>query len=467
MIKLLGSAAAATAVAACSAPPPEAAPAPAATAAAQPTAAPKAAAASKEMVMWGLKYDPHITRYKALIKAFGDKTGVQTNLQPQDWPLEVKTAAAMSAGTTPDVCCMMGKVLPPLLVRKAVVDVTDLVYKAVGTDITKDWYGDGIPCYTYDGKQYGVPTEFSTISLAGAWPTEDLKYNKITKEEAAKYPPKNGKVQFESYDQMWELAKKLQVEEGGKVIRYGLSSAGWEFSYVSSMLHQMGRKWWNPDNQKFDFNNDDMIKVLQLLVEKPVALGIEVDQGDTQTNLAQQQKVAVARGNVAVIFFLKSVGLWYECFTPPDADPTKPSKWMGEGGWGFVTFPKVKNADNGIEFLKWMATYDGQMTWMKNFVEVYMTPMPFKKCNDDPMWNDTDDKYLNNIRHMYKSQFPMLDKQTFFGGSYGYTSPVESAAGAVCAEIRQKKMTAADGAKTMQDRCQNAYNQWKMDNLLS
>jgi hypothetical protein len=263
------------------------------------------------------------------------------------------------------------------------------------------------------------------------------------------------------------LAKKLQVEEGGKVIRYGLSSAGWEFSYVSSMLHQMGRKWWNPDNQKFDFNNDDMIKVLQLLVEKPVALGIEVDQGDTQTNLAQQQKVAVARGNVAVIFFLKSVGLWYECFTPPDADPTKPSKWMGEGGWGFVTFPKVKNADNGIEFLKWMATYDGQMTWMKNFVEVYMTPMPFKKCNDDPMWNDTDDKYLNNIRHMYKSQFPMLDKQTFFGGSYGYTSPVESAAGAVCAEIRQKKMTAADGAKTMQDRCQNAYNQWKMDNLLS
>ena len=75
MIKLLGSAAAATAVAACSAPPPEAAPAPAATAAAQPTAAPKAAAASKEMVMWGLKYDPHITRYKALIKAFGDKTG--------------------------------------------------------------------------------------------------------------------------------------------------------------------------------------------------------------------------------------------------------------------------------------------------------------------------------------------------------------------------------------------------------
>jgi ABC-type glycerol-3-phosphate transport system substrate-binding protein len=196
MIQALGATAAAGVLAACAAPQPTATPAPQkaaeapkATEAPKPTTAPAKPAASKAMVMWGLKYDPHITRYNALIKGFKEKTGVDTTLQPQDWPLEVKVAAGMSAGTAPDVCCMMGKVLPPLLVKKAAVDVTDLVYKAVGTDVNKDWYGDGIPCYTYEGKIYGVPTEFSTISLAGAWPTEDKKYNAITADEAKKYPP--------------------------------------------------------------------------------------------------------------------------------------------------------------------------------------------------------------------------------------------------------------------------------------
>jgi hypothetical protein len=83
------------------------------------------------------------------------------------------------------------------------------------------------------------------------------------------------------------------------------------------------------------------------------------------------------------------------------------------------------------------------------------------------MWNDSGDKYLDNIRHMYKSQFPMLDKQTFFGGTYGYTSPIEGAAGTVCAQVRQKKMTSVDGAKQMQDLATNAYQQWKKDNELA
>jgi hypothetical protein len=415
------------------------------------------------MVMWGLKYDPHITRYNALIKAFKEKTGIDTTLQPQDWPLETKVAAGMSAGTAPDVCCMMGKVLPPLLVKKAVVDVTDLVYKAVGTDVQKDWYGDGIPCYTYEGKIYGVPTEFSTISLCAGWPTEDKKYNMITAEEAKKYPPKNGKNQFESYEQMWELAKKLQVEKDGKVIRYGISSSGWSSSYIYSMLYQMGRKWWDPDAKKFDFDNQDTVTVLKLLAETPVSMGIEADLGDTQTNLAQQQKVAIARGNVALVFFLKDLDLWYEIAVPPDADTSKPSKWMGEGGWGLVTFPKVKNAENGIEFLKWMATYDGQLAWMLNFTAVYMTPMPFRKCNEHEMWNDTGDKYLDNIRHMYKMQFPLLDKQTYYGGLWGYITQMDGACDEVTTQIRQKKLTAQEGAKQLQQRADNQYQQWKKD----
>jgi hypothetical protein len=468
MVKALGAVTAVGALAAC-APAPTAAPA--APAAEQPAAAEKpaaeapAAAASKEMILWGLKYDPHITKYNALGKAFGEKTGVNVVVQPQDDPFG-KPLVALAAGNPPDAACVMGKGLAPYLTKNAVVAIDDSVYKAAGSDPTKDWFGDGIPCYNWRGKMYGVPTEFSTISLAGAWPTEDKKYNMITADEAKAYPPLNGKIQFDTYDQMWELAKKLQVEKDGKTIRYGLSSAGWEFSYVSSMLHQMGRKWWDADAQKFDFDNDDMIKVWQLLVETPVKMGIEADLGDTQTNLAQQQKVAVARGNVAVIFFLKDVDLWYECFTPPNADPSKPNKWMGEGGWGFITLPKIKNEANATEFLKWLTSVEGQQVWMTNFVSNYMVPVPLIKANDHPMWDDTGDKYADVIRHMYKGQFPMLPDQTFFGGEF-YIGQVETATSDIATQIRQGKIDPAAGAKLMQERADNQLKQYQADNAAS
>jgi len=419
------------------------------------------------MVLWGLKYDPHIEKYNALAKAFNAKTGIEVTIQPQDWPLETKIAAAMSAGTHPDVCCIMGKVLPMLLIKDVVVDITDEVYKTVGTDPQKDWTGDGVPCYTYGGKIYGVPTEFSTISLGLAWPTTDMKYNKITPDEAKNYPPLNGKDQFESYEQMWELAKKLQVEEGGKVLRYGLSSAGWEMSNISSMLAQLGRKWWDEENQKFDFDNDDTVTALDLLVDKPVKMGIEKEQGDTQTNLAQAQKVAIARGNTALIFFLKDINLWYEGAVPPDPDPSKPHKWMGEGGWGFATFKKVKNPGPAIDFLRWMATIEGQQTWMTHYVSNYMVPVPLKAANDHPMWNETGDKYADVVRQMYKRQMKYLDYQTFYGGTYGYIAQVESAVNETCSLVRQQKMTSKEGAKRIQELATNQYEQWKKDMQLA
>lgn len=462
MLKAMGLAAAAGMAAACA----PAAPAAAPQAAEQPAAAPPATA-SKKMVLWGLKYDPHIVRYNALLKAFAEKTGVEGTLQPQDWPLEVKVAAAMSAGTTPDVCCMMGKVLPPLLVKKAVVDLTDLVYKAVGTDIEKDWFGDGIPCYTYEGKIYGVPTEVSGISLAGAWPTEDLQYHAITPEEAKQYPPLNGKIEFDSYEQMWELARKLQVEKDGKVLRYGISSAGWEYSNFTSILHQLDRKWWDPETSTFDFDNEDSIKAFKLLVQTPVEMGIEAEQGDNQTNLAQQGKVAVARGNVAVMFFLEEIKLWFETFVPPRADPTKPPKYMGEGGWGFVTFPKVANAENAIEFLKWLATLDGQRVWLENYQGNYLWLGPLRKSMELPMWQKTGDKYKDVIIDMCLRVAEMQPYQTYFGGLYGYISQVESACSEICTQIRSKAMTAEEGAKLLQERATNQYEQWKKDNELA
>jgi ABC-type glycerol-3-phosphate transport system substrate-binding protein len=136
---------------------------------------------------------------------------------------------------------------------------------------------------------------------------------------------------------------------------------------------------------------------------------------------------------------------------------------MGEGGWGFITLPKVKNPENATEFLKWLTTIEGQQVWMTNFVSNYMVPVPLIKANDHPMWNDTGDKYGDVIRHMYKGQFDMLKDQTFFGGEW-YIGQVEGAVSDVCTQIRQQKMDPATGAKTIQDRAVNQLKQWEADN---
>src|SRR5262245_26315448 len=144
MLKAMGAVIAASALAAC---------APAQQGAGQPAGAP-AATGSNELVMWCLKFDPHIQGNTNRAAVFEKTTGVKTTIQPRDWPLETAIAAGMAAGVFPDVCQIMGKRLVPLLVKNAVVDITDIVYKDAGSDPQKDWVGDGIPCYTYDGKIY-------------------------------------------------------------------------------------------------------------------------------------------------------------------------------------------------------------------------------------------------------------------------------------------------------------------------
>lgn len=425
----------------------------------EPTVAPveEAPASKKEIIKWGLKYDPHIARYENMAKAYQEKTGVKVVVQPQDDPFG-KPLIALAAGNAPDVACVMGKGLPPYLVKNAVLDLTDAVYNAIGTDIEKDWYGDGIPCYTYDGKIYGVPTEVSGISVAGCWPTRDLP-----EEEAKLYPPLNGKKKFDSYEQMWELAKKLQVEQDGKVIRYGISSAGWEFSNFSSILAQLGREWWDPANQTFDFANEDSVKAFQLLVETPVKMGIEAEQGDSQTNLAQQGKVAIARGNVAVMFFLEEIDAWFEPFIPPDPDPSKPPKYMGEGGWGFITLSKVANPEGAIDYLKWAASFDGQKAWLEANTGNYIWPGPLRKSMELPVFEKNGNPYHDIIIDMIFTVIEMQPYQTFFGCLCGYIGQIESACATLCSEIRQGNKTSEQAAEELQEMATNQFEQWKTE----
>src|SRR5215216_3924849 len=94
------------------------------------TGAAQPQAEAQEGVFWGLQYDPHVETYKRLADLFKQKTGSTLRVEPQAWPLETKLIAALSAGTQPDVICIMGKVLPPLHIQKALMPLSDTVYAA-------------------------------------------------------------------------------------------------------------------------------------------------------------------------------------------------------------------------------------------------------------------------------------------------------------------------------------------------
>ena len=120
--------------------------APAQPAAQEAAAGSNAAAApeAQEGVFWGLQYDPHVETYKRLADLYKEKSGMTLTVEPQAWPLETKLIAALSAGTQPDVLCIMCKVMIPLHIQKAVLPLKDLVYNSLGVDPATEFFPEPI-----------------------------------------------------------------------------------------------------------------------------------------------------------------------------------------------------------------------------------------------------------------------------------------------------------------------------------
>ena len=252
---------------------------------------------SQEGVLWGLQYDPHVETYHRLADMFKEQSGVTLAVEPQAWPLETKLIAALSAGTQPDVICIMGKVLIPLHIQKALMPLKESVYDAQGVNPDTDFIGDGIGAYTWEGELYGVPTEVNGVGHVVNVPVDDVKAAGLD----SQYPPTNGEPFFESYESMWELAKALQVEADGEVTRWGLSSKGWDnqsyLGILRTLLAKDNTDWWDNTDKKFNIDSEAGVKAMELFAETPVQMGIETELDQTQIDAALAGKVALARGN--------------------------------------------------------------------------------------------------------------------------------------------------------------------------
>jgi ABC-type glycerol-3-phosphate transport system substrate-binding protein len=409
--------------------------------------------------MWGLQYDPHIESYNRLAQIFNEKTGATLKVEPQGWPLEPKILASISAGTVPDVCCVMPQWNKNLIIQKAFMPLDDLVFKPMGIgDVNKTFVAAAIENWFWDGQYYGVPVEMSYVGWTVCIPADDVKALGLDKQ----YPPGNGEPWFESYEVMWELAKKLMKKEGDKVTRWGITSQGWEWwSYwgiIATLLAASQKKVWESENAKFNFDTEEGVKALQLLVETPVKMGIESQMDKTGMDAGLAGQVALVRANFApALKEAKELGINYDVVATPKVLPPEPALYADNCSWSFAGMAQAKNPDISVEFLKMMCTKDGQVGYNKiyggNLCPAFIPLHHVYDHFDDPSPTGA---YVK-VHELYVSQvFPRMTVINFpdYGGLQDKTS-------AVFADVRQGKITAQEGAKTMQKGAEEAWKEFK------
>ena len=452
-------------LAACAAPAAPAAPsgataAPATTSGeAQPTAAAGAAAGAgldgKTGILWGLKYDPHVDAYNRLAAMLKTKTGATLKVEPQDWPIETKLITALAANTPPDAVCIMGKVLPPLHMQKTLLPLSDLVYKPTGIDPYKDYFPDAAGAYTWENEIWGVPVEVNSVGTMVNVPVDDMKALNLSD----KYPPANGKVYFESYEDLYALGQALQTKEGQNISKWGLSSQGWESISLLGIVRSLGVDWWDKDSQKFNLDSEAGVKAFEYLVEKPVKMGIETQLDQNSNEAALQGKVAIVRGNTGPSLQGKDLGYIYEMTGAPKINGKDPL-FIGEAGWGFVAPKTAKNQDIAVAFLQMMATPDGQREYSKIYGGLISSSRSLASGFE---WFKDPSPESPNIKAAKLMVEALLPNTVYYGEQFGYASEVDKACAAVCADVRQGKFTAAQGAKELQTLLETQYKQYQDD----
>jgi len=414
-------------------------------------------------VLWGLKYDPHVAAYQRMADAFNKKTGAQVTVVPIDpgptgppGALGATYLAAVAAGTQPDVMCYYGASMVPLYMQQSTMPIKDSVYGVQGVDPATAFIGDAMGPWVWQGEYYGVPVESNGVGSMVNVPVDDVQALGL----ADQYPPSNGKTFFDSYDSMFTLAKALQTEDGGQVTRWGLSSKNQELESLTGIMASLGVDWWDPAAKKFNFDTPEGATAFDLLVAKPVALGIETELDQSSTQAALAGKVALSRGDGGPSVVGAAAGFDFELAGAPRVKPGEDPTLIGGGGWGFFAPKEAKNPELSTAFLRFVASEEGQMEYAK----IYDGLLNFAWADfatDTTRFKDPTP--ANAIFRAAPAFTAMALRTKFFGEGYGYYGEMQKAAGDVSSQVRQGNLTTVQGAAELQKRAEAQYAQFLQD----
>jgi ABC-type glycerol-3-phosphate transport system substrate-binding protein len=403
------------------------------------------------LLLWGLDYDPHVERYGVLAETFTKRTGCEVKVEPQAWPIDEKIMAVMAAGAPPDAVCWMGKMLGPLIAQDAVLPVDDLVFDAVGLDVDKWWRPGAIGAYVFDGQHWGVPVEDNNNGYAVCGRIDLIAEASDTAKEIWSWAEEN--IWLKSYEDLFTLAAALQQEDdAGTVTIWGLNSNGWDQHSLLSIQRGLGEWWWDNENKQFNLDNDAMVEAFRLLSLEPLERGIEGILGMTHVNAFVAGQVALARGSVHVGGEAAKMGIEATVVGAPPPIEGEVPLYVGEGGWGFEVLRGAANEEAGIEFLKFMCTYEAQYI----YTQIYGGYLP---ANNSVAQSDIyagDHPVKVGVRRAVEA----LKNCVYWGNEMGIGGQVYDFFLESSDMVREKSLTPQEAAAKLQADCTALYEQF-------
>lgn len=426
--------------------------------AAAATTAVRARAMEPTGTMWGLNYLPHVQSYHRMAALFKRKYGSTITVQPQN-SFTTKLIAAIAAGTQPDVVCANGLDLAAMILQGALTRIDQSVYAYNHTLPWQNYFvGDAVVPFSLGSdlnnlKIYGVPLETDgglgdVINV----PVDAVKKLGLEKQ----FPPTNGKAYFESYDDLFKLAKALQTYQNGKVKRWGITGEGWDLPTLGGMMYTMGTPVFDQATEKFNFTSPAGVRAMQLHVEIPVKLGIEKEWNNPSavTDVPLTGQVALSMANGSPTVFGKQYGFDYQACSMPKIDGKIPQAFGQGQGWGIVGPIKPQSPNLQLAFLRMMDTREGQYVFDLTYGGVSVVAWK------DILLHDT--SRFHPPTKLPEWLVGALENCHYIGRA-GYTDRINNAVFAGCQAVREKRLTSAQGMAQIQAASQAQYKQFKID----
>jgi ABC-type glycerol-3-phosphate transport system substrate-binding protein len=409
----------------------------------------------KTYTLWGLQYDPHVQTYERLAKWFEAYTGAKASVEPQQGDIGTNLITAMAAGTPPDVICLMGTSTLPLVLQDALVPVDDLVFAPMNMK-PAEWFAPvSLQSYQHWGRTYGVPVEGNATT--GVVNIRMDYVQAAGKQIQDMWPVNQKQAGFASVDDLWALAKALMVtEKDGTVSRWGLSSQGWDHENWFSIMRMLGKDWWDGGAQKFNLNSPEAEEAMHIHAYKPIFdLKIETQYTDNVFYTAMFAGLcAVGIGNVVIPGMGRDQNIHVEqCIYPPAVKGKKPL-FVGEGGWGFVLPAQSKKKEIGVEFCKYMTTYDGQ----REYARIYGGMIPGAPAvAEDPEIFPKDNYIGQGLTRVAPAQRDMV----YFGSGFGTIGEMGTICGAAVTKVRSGEMKVKPAIDEAQKLCDEMFGRFR------
>lgn len=324
------------------------------------------------LVMWGLNYAPHVDRYNALANMFSELTGCEVKVQPQDSPQDALMPAIVG-GNAPDVICLMGRMSAQYVKEGGLHALNDEVYAELGIDNEVWWAPDAIGCYTFpDGNIYGVPLE-SGSGLGNSVVLRTDLYDQLSDDIKALSPwsiPEaewdgfHGR-QFKTWDDLYAVTSamaELAKDVDPKV--WAVNRQSWDTPQLAGLMLQLGTKFWDQDSQTYHFDDGAAEAAIEAMVTYPYSQGYEAKlAGESMIDNFIAGQVAGAVGNGGAVSGAADIGMASQGFLLPSLVPENDPIYASEGGWGFEVPKGSANPELGLEFARFMTTYEAQFCW--------------------------------------------------------------------------------------------------------